>query len=88
MNINYTSTSSNDIYTGFAASGDFAYPQFKGNLETILNNDVRVALIYGDADYICATSINTLSLFTWTSFADEIKRRQATGSADKQSHSR
>lgn len=38
---------------GFGKTGDFVYRRFIHDLERILNNDVRVALIYGDADYIC-----------------------------------
>lgn len=53
VNLNYTSASSSLVYTGFSDTGDFVYPQFITDLEHILNNGVRVALIYGDADYIC-----------------------------------
>jgi carboxypeptidase C (cathepsin A) len=53
VNINYTSTSSPWVGRGFAKTGDFVYRRFQADLERILNNDVRVALIYGDADYIC-----------------------------------
>lgn len=53
VKINYTRTSSLYVGQGFAATGDFVYRMFIRDLEEILNNDVRVALIYGDADYIC-----------------------------------
>lgn len=53
VNINYTSDSSTAIYYGFAFTGDFVYPTFKTDVEMLLNNGVRVALFYGDADYIC-----------------------------------
>ena len=52
VNLNYTD-SNNDVYYAFQKTGDFVYPNFLTDLETILNNSVRVALIYGDADYIC-----------------------------------
>ena len=52
VNLNYTE-SNNDVYYAFQKTGDFVYPNFLTDLETILNNSVRVALIYGDADYIC-----------------------------------
>ncbi len=52
VDLNYTQ-SNNDVYYAFQKSGDFAYPIFLDDLERILNNSVRVALIYGDADYIC-----------------------------------
>lgn len=37
----------------YVLAGDFVYPNFLEDLETILDNGVRVALYYGDADYIC-----------------------------------
>ncbi|KAL9029187.1 MAG: hypothetical protein Q9196_002538 [Gyalolechia fulgens] len=52
VNLNYTQ-SNNDVAYAFANSGDFAYPNFIEDLETILNNSIRVTLFYGDADYIC-----------------------------------
>lgn len=53
VNVNYTSDSSNQVGTGFSDTGDFLYPDFKTDLEEILDSGVRVALYYGDADYIC-----------------------------------
>ncbi|KAI0853039.1 peptidase [Daldinia vernicosa] len=53
VDINYTSTSSNQIYTGFDYTGDFVYPNLLEDLEGLLAYDVRIAMIYGDADYIC-----------------------------------
>jgi carboxypeptidase C (cathepsin A) len=53
VNINYTHTYSDFVSRGFARTGDFVYRRFQDDLERILDNDVRVALIYGDADYIC-----------------------------------
>ena len=52
VNLNYTE-SNNDVYYAFQKTGDFVYPNFLSDLETILNNSVRVALYHGDADYIC-----------------------------------
>ena len=42
-----------DIFYAFQTTGDFVYPTFIEDLEMILNNSIRVALFYGDADYIC-----------------------------------
>ncbi|GAB7359909.1 hypothetical protein MBLNU230_g7436t1 [Neophaeotheca triangularis] len=53
VNLNYTSPSSRQVSQGFQVTGDFVYPYFKEDLETILDNGIRVSLIYGDADYIC-----------------------------------
>lgn len=53
VNINYTTTNAPSVNGGFASTGDFVYPNFLEDLEEILAYGVRVALIYGDADYIC-----------------------------------
>ncbi|KAF2815228.1 peptidase S10, serine carboxypeptidase [Mytilinidion resinicola] len=53
VDINYTSTSSQYVGAGFSSTGDFVFPNFIEDLEEILAYGVRVALIYGDADYIC-----------------------------------
>lgn len=52
VSINYTSPLSMGVYLGFSFSGDPAYPTFKTDLEGLLQNGVRVALFYGDADYV------------------------------------
>ncbi|KAK7705003.1 hypothetical protein SLS57_010286 [Botryosphaeria dothidea] len=53
VNINYTTTNSRYVNAGFQSTGDFVFPDFKEDLEWILAQNVRVALQYGDADYIC-----------------------------------
>jgi len=53
VNINYTATNAGTVFSGFTATGDWAYPTYITDLEEILGWGVRVALIYGDADYIC-----------------------------------
>lgn len=53
VNINYTADSSSSVGDGFASTGDFVWPNYIEDLEEILGYGVRVALIYGDADYIC-----------------------------------
>ena len=52
VTVNYTK-SNYDVYYAFSRSGDFGYPVFIDDLEFLLNSSVRVALFYGDADYIC-----------------------------------
>ncbi|KAK7408450.1 hypothetical protein QQX98_009377 [Neonectria punicea] len=49
-NLNYTS--SNLLYSGFTLSGDFAVGYLK-DIEKLLESDVQIALVFGDADYIC-----------------------------------
>ena len=49
VSINYMSPSSDQIWTGFTYTGDFSYRRYITALERVLNNGVRVALIYGDA---------------------------------------
>ncbi|KAH8722788.1 Alpha/Beta hydrolase protein [Phaeosphaeriaceae sp. PMI808] len=53
VNINYTTTNARNVSSGFAATGDFVWPNFIEDLQEILGYGVRVALLYGDADYIC-----------------------------------
>lgn len=52
VNLNY-SGSNNEVYYAFQRTGDIVYPNFLEDVEMLLKNDVRVALFYGDADYIC-----------------------------------
>ncbi|EMC92247.1 hypothetical protein BAUCODRAFT_59835, partial [Baudoinia panamericana UAMH 10762] len=53
VNINYTADSSSLVGQGFSSTGDFVYRSLIVDLQAILNRGVRVALFYGDADYIC-----------------------------------
>ncbi|KAF2635589.1 hypothetical protein P280DRAFT_436809 [Massarina eburnea CBS 473.64] len=54
VNINYTNGGYGEqVGQGFAATGDFVWPNFIDDLQDILSYGVRVALVYGDADYIC-----------------------------------
>ncbi|KAJ5677420.1 Peptidase S10 serine carboxypeptidase [Penicillium maclennaniae] len=52
VDLNYTQ-SNDEVYFAFQQTGDFVWPNFLEDLEDILSRPVRVALIYGDADYIC-----------------------------------
>ncbi|KAJ6109737.1 Peptidase S10 serine carboxypeptidase [Penicillium sp. IBT 16267x] len=52
VDLNYTGSNS-EVYYAFQQTGDFIWPNFIEDLEDILTRPVRVALIYGDADYIC-----------------------------------
>lgn len=53
VDLNYSADSNNEVYFAFQQTGDFVFPNFLEDLEMLLNNSVRVALFYGDADYIC-----------------------------------
>lgn len=53
VNTNYTQFSNTQIYYAFQRAGDFVYPIFLEDLQVLLDSPVRVALLYGDADYIC-----------------------------------
>jgi len=53
VSINYTRSNAPNVSYGFQTTGDFVYPQFITDLEEVLAYGVRVALVYGDADYIC-----------------------------------
>lgn len=53
VDTNYTDYSNYEVYFAFQQTGDFVYANFLEDLEQLLNNSVRVSLIYGDADYIC-----------------------------------
>lgn len=53
VDTNYTSTSNNEVYNAFQQSGDFVYPNFLEDLEWLLEQPVRINLVYGDSDYIC-----------------------------------
>lgn len=52
VDLNYTDAN-NEVYYAFQQTGDMVWPNFLEDLEHILSLPVRVALIYGDADYIC-----------------------------------
>lgn len=67
VTVNYTQ-SNTGIFYAFQNSGDWVFPNYRLDLEYLLNHDVRVSLAYGDADYICKFSISSSSLFlpfTW-----------------------
>lgn len=53
VDLNYTMDANNDVYYAFQQTGDFIFPNFMEDIEMLLNNSVRVAMTYGDADYIC-----------------------------------
>ncbi|PVH91350.1 alpha/beta-hydrolase [Periconia macrospinosa] len=51
VTLNYSSNSG--VYFAFQNTGDFIFPNFRLDLEYLLDRGVRVSLAYGDADYIC-----------------------------------
>ncbi|KAK2754332.1 hypothetical protein FQN53_009000, partial [Emmonsiellopsis sp. PD_33] len=52
VNLNYTTSSDPYLWATFARTGDWLWPDFLQYLSELLDLPVRVALIYGDADYI------------------------------------
>ena len=58
VTLNYSG--SNSVYYAFQDTGDFIFPNFRLDLEYLLNQDVRVSLAYGDADYICKAQESNL----------------------------
>ena len=52
VNLNYT-TNNPDIFYAFWNSRDELYDDGIKDLEYLLDRDVRVAMVHGDADYIC-----------------------------------
>lgn len=63
VDTNYTSYSNNEIYYAFQQTGDFVYPNFKEDLEAILNASVRVSMIYGGAYFLKPESGDSFLLF-------------------------
>jgi carboxypeptidase C (cathepsin A) len=59
VTLNYSG--GNTIYFAFQNSGDFIFPNFRLDLEYLLDQDVRISLAYGDADYICKVPVDILS---------------------------
>ena len=53
VDLNYTATNNAAVYYGFQQAGDQVWPNFIEDLQILLELPVRVALVYGDADYIC-----------------------------------
>jgi carboxypeptidase C (cathepsin A) len=51
VTLNYSGN--NGVYYAFQNTGDFIFPNFRLDLEYLLDQNVRVSLAYGDADYIC-----------------------------------
>ncbi|KAE8844111.1 hypothetical protein HRS9122_05214 [Pyrenophora teres f. teres] len=52
VTVNYTQAN-NAVFYAFQVAGDYVFPNFRLDLEYLLNQGVRVSLAYGDADYIC-----------------------------------
>ena len=52
VDVNYTSESA-EVRSAFELTGDLVFPDFLEDIEKLLSLPVRVALVYGDADYLC-----------------------------------
>lgn len=55
VDTNYTVKVNTEVLAAFWATGDYVNPKIMRQFEELLNDaPVRIALIYGDSDYICA----------------------------------
>lgn len=52
VNLNYSSTTTIEIFNNFQITGDWVFPNSLRHLERILSYGVRVSLVFGDADYL------------------------------------
>nr|OQO17903.1 hypothetical protein B0A51_15104 [Rachicladosporium sp. CCFEE 5018] len=52
VDLNYTFGNA-DIYWAFQSKGDYVYPNFRQDIEYLLDQGLRVSLYYGDADFLC-----------------------------------
>ena len=50
---NYSGTSKIEVFNEFQRTGDWVFPNSLRHLEKLLERGVRVALVFGDADYVC-----------------------------------
>lgn len=73
VTLNYSS--GNGVYYAFQNTGDFIFPNFRLDLEYLLNQDVRVSLAYGDADYIC--KFNSLCVESILTDSRQLVRRRS-----------
>lgn len=74
VDLNYTSSQNYLVYNAFTLSGDFAL-SYLPQIEQMLGyEDVQIAFMYGDADYICC----------WTGGEDVSLRANWTGQAEFQ----
>ncbi|OQO08413.1 hypothetical protein B0A48_06283 [Cryoendolithus antarcticus] len=52
VDLNYTKANE-DVTYAFQSTGDWVFPNFREDLEYLLDRGLRVSLYYGDADYLC-----------------------------------
>lgn len=74
VDTNYTSASNSEVTASFWFTGDLVRSYILQDLVELIDSGVRVALIYGDADYICNWyGGEALSLATNFSWADKFR---------------
>lgn len=74
VNTNYTSPSNSEVTASFWFTGDLVRSYILQDFIELIDSGVRVALIYGDADYICNWyGGEALSLATNFSWADKFR---------------
>jgi carboxypeptidase D len=53
VSLNYSGASKIEIFNEFQRTGDWVFPNSLRHVEKLLSYGVRVALVFGDADYVC-----------------------------------
>ncbi|KAG9238770.1 carboxypeptidase 2 [Amylocarpus encephaloides] len=53
VDLNYTHPIARAVSRAFGNTGELSFPNFRQTLEKLLTENVRVAMVFGDADYLC-----------------------------------
>ena len=53
VSLNYSGASKIEVFNEFQRTGDWVFPNSLRHVEKLLERGVRVALVFGDADYVC-----------------------------------
>lgn len=69
VDTNYTAPSNTEVLVPFWFTGDFVRSYILEDLVELLDSGVRVALVYGDADYVCnwygGEAVSLAANFSW-----------------------
>lgn len=53
VSLNYSGSAKIEVFNEFQRTGDWVFPNSLRHVEKLLSYGIRVALVYGDADYVC-----------------------------------